>query len=199
MLSASGGIVALGGTVLPTRPVVDSFALVRVPGLAGVHGSASNQVVGTTNNAGDLLIPSLIPYYGNQIGISSRDVPLDYEIDSVELTVATPYRGGAVVGFPVKRVTTVTGRVLIVEPGPERVPAYGELTVTGPDGKAQVSPIGGDGAFYLENLPPGRYPAAVEHKEAVCRFTLVVPASTSAFVKIGAVRCAVPPEGGKNP
>jgi outer membrane usher protein len=146
-----------------------------------------------------LLIPSLIPYYGNQIGISSRDVPLDYEIDSVERTVATPYRGGAVVGFPVKRITTVTGRLLIVDAGRERVPAYGELTVTGPDGKAQLSPVGGDGGFYLENLPPGRYPAAVEQMETVCRFTLVVPASTSAFVKIGTVRCTVHLEGGKKP
>jgi outer membrane usher protein len=164
-----------------------------------VHGTASNQDVGTTNGSGDLLIPSLIPYYGNRIGIADRDVPIDYEIGSVERTVATPYRGGAVVGFTVKRITTVTGRVLIVEPGRERVPSYGELTVTGPDGKAQVSPIGGDGAFYLENLPPGSYPAVVEYKEAVCRFTLVAPASESAFVNLGTMRCTVSPEGGKNP
>lgn len=198
-LSASGGIVALGGTVIPTRPVVDSFALIRVPGVPGVHGSASNQDVGTTNESGDLLIPSLIPYYGNRIGIADRDVPIDYEIGSVERTVATPYRGGAVVEFPVKRVTTVTGLVLIVEAGKETAPAYGELTVTGPDGVPQISPVGGDGGFYLENLSPGRYPAAVEHKEAVCRFTLVVPASGSAFVNLGTLRCASPKESGKNP
>ncbi len=198
-LSASGGIVALGGTVIPTRPVVDSFALIRVPGLSGVHGTASNQDVGTTNGSGDLLIPSLIPYYGNRIGIADRDVPIDYEIGSVERTVATPRRGGAVVEFPVKRVTTVTGRVLIVEAGTEKIPAYGELTVTATGGKAQVSPVGGDGGFYLENLSPGRYPATVEYKEAVCRLTLVVPASPSAFVNLGTVRCAVSPESGKKP
>jgi outer membrane usher protein len=126
-------------------------------------------------------------------------VPIDYEIDSVERTVATPYRGGAVVEFPVKRVTTVTGRLLIVEAGTERTPAYGELTVTGPDGVQQTSPVGGDGGFYLENLRPGRYPAAVEHREVVCRFTLVVTASPSAFVNLGTVRCATPKESGKNP
>lgn len=198
-LSASGGIVALGGTVVPTRPVVDSFALIRVPGVSGVHGSASNQVVGTTNGSGDLLIPNLIPYYGNRIGIADRDVPIDYEIGAVERTVATPFRGGAVVEFPVKRVTTVTGRVLIVEAGMEKAPAYGELTVTGPGGVPQTSPVGGDGGFYLENLSPGRYPAAIEHKEAICRFTLVVPASASPFVNLGTFRCAVPPEGRMDP
>jgi outer membrane usher protein len=99
----------------------------------------------------------------------------------------------------VKRVTTVTGRVLIVEAGRETAPAYGELTVTGPDGVRQISPVGGDGGFYLENLSPGRYPAAVEYKEAVCPFTLVVPVSPSAFVNLGTLRCAAPKESGKNP
>ncbi len=126
-------------------------------------------------------------------------MPIDYEIGSVERTVATPYRGGAVVEFSVKRVTNVTGRLLIVEAGTEKVPAYGELTVTGPDGLPQVSPVGGDGGFYLENLSPGSHPAAVEHKEAVCRFTLVVPASGSAFVNLGTLRCVSPKESGKNP
>jgi outer membrane usher protein len=198
-LTASGAIVALGGTVLPARPVLDSFALIRVPGLADVRGSASNQDVGKTNASGDLLVPDLIPYYGNRIGIMDRDVPVDYEIDAIERTVATPYRGGAVVEFPVRRVSTVTGRVLLVEAGADVVPAYGELTVTGPDGKPQASPVGGDGAFYLENLAPGPHPAAVEYKGALCHFSLAVPTASSAFVNLGTVRCAVPKEGGKTP
>lgn len=198
-LGASGGIVALGGTVLPTRPVQESFALLRVPGVAGVHGYASNQEIGTTDSRGDLLIPSLIPYYGNRIGIADRDVPMDYAIDAVEKTVATPLRGGAVVAFPVRRVTIVTGRVVLAEAGREIVPAYGELTVTGPDGKPLVSPVGSDGGFYLENLPPGRHPAAVEFKGTICRFTLVIPVSASPFINLGTVRCAVSPEGGKDP
>ena len=128
-----------------------------------------------------------------------RDVPVDYEIDAIERTVATPYRGGAVVEFPVRRVSTVTGRVLLVEAGADVVPAYGELTVTGPDGKPQASPVGGDGAFYLENLAPGPHPAAVEYKGALCRFSLAVPTASSAFVNLGTVRRAVPKEGGKTP
>ncbi len=198
-LGASGGIVALGGTVLPTRPVVDSFALIRVPGVPGVHGTASNQDVGTTNASGDLLLPSLIPYYGNRIGITDRDVPLDYEIGSVERTVATPYRGGAVVEFPVRRVTTVTGRLLVVAAGAAKAPAYGELTVPARTARTRSRPWAATESFYLENLPPGRYPALVEHKEKVCRFMLVVPVSTSAFVNVGTVRCAAPEESGKNP
>lgn len=197
-VTASGGVVVLGGAVLPTRPVDQSFALLRVPGVPGVRGYASNQEVGRTDSEGDLLIPSLIPYYGNRIGIADRDVPMDYEIEVVERTVATPLRGGAVVAFPVRRVTNVTGRVVLVAAGRETVPAYGELTVTGPDGKTQVSPVGADGGFYLENLPAGGHPATVEHKETVCRFPLVVPDSSTPFVNLGTMRCTVPPEGREN-
>ncbi len=198
-LTVSGGVVALGGSVFLTRPVEESFALLRVPGVEGVRGSASNQEIGRTDSKGDLLIPNLIPYYGNRIGISDRDVPMDYEIDAVERTVATPLRGGAVVTFPVRRVTGVTGRIVVDVAGREVVPAYGELTVTGPDGTARVSPVGTEGAFFLENLPAGRHPAVLEYRETVCRFTLSLPASPSALVDIGTVRCAVPAEEGRNP
>src|SRR5439155_13642366 len=38
VLRAAGGLVALGGTAIATRPASDSFALIRVPGVAGVRG-----------------------------------------------------------------------------------------------------------------------------------------------------------------
>ena len=67
-------------------------------------------------------------------------------------------------------------------------PAYGQLTVTA-DGRTYESPIGRDGEFYLENLPRGRYPAVIDHKDATCRFTLETPASAASMVDVGTVRC----------
>jgi outer membrane usher protein len=79
-LTATGGLVLIGGSAYLTRPVQDSYALIRVPGVGGVHGTMSNQVMGTTDGKGDLLIPSLLHYYGNRIGIDDRDIPLDHDI-----------------------------------------------------------------------------------------------------------------------
>src|SRR5262249_13969510 len=37
--SVSGAVVAIGGRVLPTRPIQDAYALIRVPGVEGVTGT----------------------------------------------------------------------------------------------------------------------------------------------------------------
>ena len=62
-------------------PVGQSFALLRVPGVKGVEGFSSNQPIGRTNGSGDLLVPEILPYYGNRLSIADTDVPLDYVAD----------------------------------------------------------------------------------------------------------------------
>ena len=57
VLNAAGGLVAIGGTVFATRPVTDGFALIQVPGVAGVRGYVNNQEIGRTNARGDLPVP----------------------------------------------------------------------------------------------------------------------------------------------
>jgi outer membrane usher protein len=69
-------------------------------------------------------------------------------------------------------------------------PAYGQLTVTA-EGQTYESPIGRDGEFYLENLPRGRHAAVVDHKEALCRFTIDTPVSPASLVDMGTLRCIV--------
>ena len=68
--------MAIGGGLHATRPVQESFALVRVPGMKGVRAYLSHQEVGRTNRNGDVLVPNLLPYYGNRLDIADEDVPL---------------------------------------------------------------------------------------------------------------------------
>jgi outer membrane usher protein len=191
-LNAAGGVIALGGAAYPTRVVQDSFGLLRVPGVEGVRGYVNNQEIGQTNARGDLPVPNLLAYYGNRLSIKDEDVPLDRRVDTVETTVGPPFRGGAVVVFPVQRIQTLSGSLLLEHAGRVAAPAFGQLTVTAA-GQSFDSPIGRQGEFYFENLPAGRHPAVIEHEEATCRFTLEVPVSTAPVVDLGTVRCAVPP------
>ena len=190
-LSTFGSIVAIGGRVYPSRPIFDSFALIQVPGVADVPGYVSNQEVGRTNRWGDLVVPDVLSYYGNRVGIGAADVPLDYSIDATEKVIAPPYRGGALVTFPIQKTQSFTGAVEVEVAGKSVIPAYGQITVT-PEGKEVISPIGKSGEFYLENLTAGRYPAKVEYKEGVCQFVLEIPVADGPFVKLGTLRCVVP-------
>lgn len=189
-LTATGGAVLIGGRAYLTRPVQDAFALIRVPDVGGVHGLVSNQVVGTTDRKGDLLIPSLLSYYGNRIGIDDKDIPLDHDIVATELTIAPPYRGGAIVTFPVRQVLSVAGTVVVEEDGKDVAPAYGQLVVT-VAGQPVVSPFDEAGNFYLEDVSPGTYEAEAQFATGACTFPLAVKSGGMALVNVGTVKCIV--------
>jgi len=187
--AVSGAIVALGGSVHATRVVDDSFALIRAPGVAGMRGYVNNQEIGQTNSRGELIVPNnLISYYGNRISINDQDVPMDYRIDETERTVAPPFRGGAIVTFPVVRLQIITGNLVIQTENKNIVPAFGRFIVIVGEETVE-SPIGKNGEFYLENIPAGQYKASIDYEEAGCEFALAIPAVNDPFLKLGQVVC----------
>jgi outer membrane usher protein len=190
-VTATGGVVAIGGSLYATRAVQESFALIRVPGIEGVRGFSSNQEIGRTSGSGEILVPDLLSYYGNRLSISDQDVPIDYAIDGTEKVVAPPHRGGAVISFPVRKVRSVTGVLSVRAGSTVTVPASGELTVR-IDGATSSSPLGSGGEFYFESLPAGRHPATVEYGEGTCRFDFEIPASNESFLDVGQVVCGKP-------
>ncbi len=191
LLNTAGGLAFIGGDFFFTRPIQDSFAVIQVPGIAGVRGFSSNQDVGSTNSQGNLFVPNLLPYYGNKLSISDKDVPLNYTIAATEKLIAPPYRGGAVVSFPVRRVQSILGKIVLKDhTGAVVTPAYGQLSVNGKPGQFE-SPIGKLGEFYLENLGAGRFAATVDYKGRLCLFTIEIPDSNELEIDLGTVACRI--------
>ena len=197
VLNASGGFVVMGGSVLPTRAVSESYGLIQVPGVKGVRGYLNNWEVGKTNRKGNLLVPDLLQYYGNPLSINDKDVPMTYDLDKVQALVAAPFRGGAKARFEIVRVTLVTGKVVMESEGKELIPSFGEITVLA-HGEELSSPLGRDGEFYFDKAPvAGRYPARIEHEDGSCKFELVFgPADEPdqeevRMMNLGTVRCAI--------
>ena len=191
-VSVAGALVGIGGGLYATRPVRNSFALVRVPGVEGVRAYSSHQEIGRTGRNGNLLIPDLLPYYGNELDIADTDIPIDYTVPDVHFTLAPPYRGGAVVLFPVRRIQRATGAVVLLTAAGEEQPSFGEITIVAA-GERMTSPLGNAGEFYFENLPEGRHEAAVTHEGRSCVFMLTVPPSTEPAITLGTSRCTVSP------
>lgn len=101
--SASGGVAILNQGVFMSRRINDSFALVYVPDFPGVRVYADNQVVAHTDSKGRALIPRLRSYQKNAIRIEQADLPMDAQVDSVELDLVPYFRSGVVAKFPVKQ------------------------------------------------------------------------------------------------
>jgi outer membrane usher protein len=201
-LAAAAGLVLLDGKVFATRPLDQSYALVRVPGVPGVRAYLNNQPVGRTDSDGDVLVPGLLPYYGNRMAIADADVPLRYNVGRTERLVAPPRRGGALVRFDVAPLRAVTGR-LSLSGGPSAVPpAYGTLYLE-LEGRTLSSPITADGAFWLEDVPAGAHRARVLWRGLTCALALSVPNGAAGIVDLGELGCAVqdrdPPAGAPEP
>jgi len=187
--SAAGAVVAIGGSVYATRPISDGFALIRVGDVPRVRGFLSNQEIGRTDAQGNILVPELLSYYGNRLSISDLDIPAGYAIDATERIAAPPFRGGIVIPFPIRKIQSLTGSVVIEKKDERLIPSFGELTVHAA-GREVTSPLGSQGEFYLENLPAGRHAATVDSKAGRCRLMVDVPVSNQPFLDLGVLRCA---------
>jgi len=186
--SAAGGLVAIGRSLHLTRAVTNSYALVRVPDGPGVRVYANNQEVGRTDGRGRLLVPNLLAYQANRLAIDAGDLPVDRSIERTAANIAPPMLGGAVVTFSTRRIQAVTGTMALERQGVHVVPSFGEITIVVGD-ETYVSPVGSEGEFYFENLPPGAYPARLRFADTSCAFTLEMPVSSAPLVDLGAVVC----------
>lgn len=74
--SGTGSLVMMGGGLFAARQINDGFAVVSTDGIADVPVLLQNNVIGTTNNRGLLLISPLNAYQENKIAIDPMDLPL---------------------------------------------------------------------------------------------------------------------------
>lgn len=183
-LGIGGGIAYVGGALSFSRPVTDSFGIVKVGNLEGVRVYHSAQVVGRTDAAGTAFLPNLGSYVANRIAIDDRDIPIDYVIAEKELNISPPLRSGSLIRFDVTRIQAITGRLAVRVAGAAQAAEYLDLVVT-VDGKEAHSPTGKGGEFYLENLKPGRHPARFDVGRRRCEFELAVPESQEMLIDLG--------------
>ena len=190
-VNVSGSIIGIGNSVFLAPPVTQSFALMQVPGVRGVRSYSNNQEVGRTGSKGNLMITNLRPYNGNNLKIQDEDIPLNYKIDANEKVITPPFRGGAVVRFPVRLIQSLVGTLSVETSGKTVIPAYGQLNIT-VNNQIINSPIGKEGDFYLDSVSPGKYPANVDYEGGICNFELTIPQSQEQMVNLGNSKCIIP-------
>jgi outer membrane usher protein len=189
-LNASGAISFIDGSLHLSRPIADSFALVKVGKLKGVKVSSNNQYVGKTRLGGKLLVPDLISYNNNSLSIEDKDIPINYEIGEIEKYVSTPLRAGGVVSFDLIKLQGFTGYLFFIDNGEEIPAQYAGLEIKTKE-KLFEAVVGKGGEFYLENIPSGQWPARLFLKEKHCAFKITFPESDEIFVDMGEITCEI--------
>jgi len=188
--SVSGGVGYVDGSVFLSRPLIDSFAKVKVGEVEGVRIYYYGNEVTRTNSKGEAIIPVLRSFIDNKIDIENEDIPIDYSISTLTKYINPPFRSGPLVIFDVVKIQGFVGNIYVLV-DEERVPA--EFTVMGVQLKDRTveGMVGRNGEFYLENVPPGTYPAKILYNRKECIFDIIVPETEEILVNLGEVVCEI--------
>jgi outer membrane usher protein len=187
-LFLAGSIGSVGGSLFASRPVDDSFALIRVPELAQVPVYANGWYVGKTDAAGEVVATNLASYYDNFITFGTNELPLDYVFPTSEQVISPSTRSGTLVAFAIKKNHAVYGVLVELRGGRWSPLEFREIRLTRGDA---VIPgfTARRGEFYLEGVEPGEYRLRVDGDPA-CTADIKVPDQAQAMTDVGTVACA---------
>ncbi len=170
---AAGGLAWLDGGVYSGRRVEGGIALVDVGGHADVPVLHDNQVVARTDARGRAFVTGLRGYQSNRLGIDASSLPLDAELEALEIRVTPAARSALQVRFPVQQGRSVSLRV--VDAAGQPLPPATELRVAG---HARSFPVGLAGRAYLAGLVDGPNQVLARGDGLDCRIDLVLPPAT---------------------
>ena len=185
--SARGAVAFLGSSAFLSRRITDSFAVVQVPGYSGVGIYADNQLIARTDANGSALLPRLRPYEKNTVRIEQSDLPLDAQIDAVQLDAVPSFRSGLLLKFPVKRSRGALLTVVLENGKP--LPAGAQAQIIGDNVEQnKIFPAGMGGELYLIGLAASNR-VRVTLLEQSCEFMLPFPESTDPLPYLGIYTC----------
>ena len=178
-----GGLGFMGGTVFASRPIQDSFAVVRVADVPGVDVTLDHQFVGRTGSDGTIVLPKLRAYDVNRIGLSPSTLPLDLRVDRLFDEAIPYYRSGVFVDMGVRRERSATFRLRLDDGS--WVPSGALVRI---EGRADAFPVAPEGESYVSGLDEvTRLRARWSGRE--CSFTLNWPGGSDPLPDLGVVRC----------
>ena len=190
--TARGSVVAMGGAVYAANTITDGFALVDTQGLGNVAVTLNNRPVGRTNAHGRLLVPGLVSYQPNKLGIDPSDLPLDVNWQQLEASVAPGDRSGAIARFGVRRLHEVLAIIRLADGSP--LPVGSRLFL---DGGAEATESGFDGQAYFPDLVGAHRFKATMPDGTQCQANMVAPPANGALATVDTV-CDMTHSSGDN-
>ncbi|RXA98027.1 MULTISPECIES: fimbria/pilus outer membrane usher protein [Yersinia] len=145
----SGSVVMMNRGIYASNTINDAFALVSTHGFGQIPVSYENQLIGTTDDDGYLLIPNVTSYYQAKFQIDPMSLPADVSMPEVERRLAIRERSGYLIDFPLEQVTAATLHIIDI--------SGKELPKGSPIFNSDVKPtsyVGWDGIAYIEQIKP---------------------------------------------
>jgi len=183
-LGASGGLVLADSHLFATRHVDQSFAIVEVPGHAGVGVGIGANVLARTDASGIAFIPYLLPYQSNAVRIDPSDLPVSAEIDNIERAAVPAWRSAVKIAFPVRSGRGALLRI-VLDDGDVAPPG----AVVQIEGDAQEFYVARRGEAFVTGLQPANR-LRLKWQQQECAFDLrLPPAANDEIARVGPIAC----------
>jgi outer membrane usher protein len=186
-LFLAGSIGAVGGSVFASRPIEDSFALVRIDGLRDVPVYANGWYAGKTDAKGEVVATNIASYYDNFIAFGTKDLPFDYVFPTSERVISAPNRSGTLVAFEIKKNRAVFGALVESRGGKRQPLEFREIMLSRGDAVIR-SFTARRGEFYVDGVTAGAYELRMEGTSP-CTARITVPEAAEAMTDVGTVVC----------
>ena len=183
-LGATGGLVFTEGHLFATQRVTESFAVAEVAGYENIGVGLGSNVLTHTDANGIALIPRLIPYQNNSVRLDPRELPINAEIDSIELNVVPPWRSAVKATFPVR---SGRGALLkIVLDDGDVAPAGATVGI---DGDKQDFYVARRGEAFVTGLQPHNR-LLLKWNDQQCKFNVALPPDMpDEIARVGPLLC----------
>ena len=183
----AGSVGYVDGSFFAARPIGDSFALIRLPGLADVPVYANSWYAGKTNATGEVVATNISAYYDNFVVFGAKDLPLDYVFATAETVFSPMTRSGTLVQFAIRKNHAVFGALVTLSNGKSLPLEFREI-VLARAGTSIRSFTARRGEFYVEGVEPGDYQLRVVG-DPPCSVRIEVPDPAVATTDVGTVIC----------
>lgn len=179
----SGSVVVADTGVFLANRIDDAFAVVDT-GEPGIPVYLSNQLKGSTNRFGKLLVPGLLSYEENRIKIDTEKLPVNASVEFTNLKVVPAAGAGINVRFGVQADTN-NAVVVFTDINGEYLKVGDEGTLSG-SGTEFV--IGYDGRTYIESLSENNT-VTIKRQDGECIASFSYSSIQDQQVEIGPVVC----------
>ncbi|NJS35285.1 MAG: fimbrial biogenesis outer membrane usher protein [Brachymonas sp.] len=184
-LGLQSAFVFIDGQFHASRRVQDSFAIVEVPGYAGIGVGFQGNVQARTDDSGRAFLPRLQPYQRNSVRLDPSELPISAEIDNIEQIAVPAARSGVKIVFPVRTGRAALIKIILADG--QDAPAGAEIELVG---DKQEFFVARRGEAFITGLQPKNI-LKLKHNGGSCNIAVELPADTTGedILRLGPLRC----------
>ena len=182
-LGVSGSLVFMDDAVFAANRVADAFTVVSTNGQPGIPVRYENQLIGTTNARGQLLVPSASAYDPGRYDIDTLSLPANVKAPVVSQHVAVAAGSGHIIKFPVEHVTAARATIRTVSGEP--LPAGAAATING----TLSTYVGWDGMLFVERVAADNRVEIELPDGGTCHLVFAADTKTDDIIELGDLIC----------